>query len=351
MKKKLILLVVIVGIFLIGCQSDPGGAESSPAATSSSAERVEESVSSAQTEDVSSESSDEESYTVVETYGERFSLISRTVIVSNQGVISQYEELALMKDGEILYGFDRGITEVRFKYGFLRIMSDNGEGLLAEDGEEVISLGTVKHVYVDSSWVTAEEWSGKGMLYRATDDGIQTIYESDRTFFREYSYGGITQFGGGGETLLIDQEYHVIEVERSFCDWELQENKYKQFVTNFYNTLRECTWEDYEALLPYLPENAKEGLESASDYTGGITEDSIGKIKGYALLKALLMSDTPLSERCGLEDVELVCAYPGGSTDGFLEFELGEEWLDLIIFITARSDGTFFISYFEGVLK
>ena len=128
MKKKLILLVVIVGIFLPGCQTTPGGAESSPDVTSSTAESAMEGVSSAQTEDVSSEISDEESYTVVETYGERFSVISRTVMVSNQGVISQYEELALMKDGEILYGFDCGIKGASLEHGFVVLRGYFGVG-------------------------------------------------------------------------------------------------------------------------------------------------------------------------------------------------------------------------------
>jgi hypothetical protein len=88
-------------------------------------------------------------------------------------------------------------------------------------------------------------------------------------------------------------------------------------------------------------------LESAEEFAG----ESIMEARGYQLLKALLTSELPLSEWHGLKDVQEVCVAPGGSTDGILEFDLGEEWLDPVIVITAKSDGTFFISYFEGVLK
>ncbi len=347
--KKLVLVVMIVGIFLSGCQTTPGGAESSPDVTSSTAESAMEGVSSAQTEDVSSEISDEESYTVVETYGERFSLISRTVMVSNQGVISQYEELALTKGGEILYDFDRGITEVRFKHGFLRVMGDNGEGLLAEDGEEIISLGTVKHVYVYPSWVTTEELNGKGMIYRITEEGLREVYSAEKQYSYSWSYGGISQFAGGEITLLIDEDDNVQRIEGGTLSdlWELHGEALTQFVADFYNTLRTSTWEDHEALLAFLPGGAKEGLESAEEFTG----ESIKEARGYQFLKALLTSELPLSEWHGLQDVQEICVAPGGCTNGFLEFDLGEEWLDPIIFITAKSDGTFFISYFEGVLK
>lgn len=348
MKKKLILLVVIVGIFLPGCQTTPGGAESSPDVTSSTAESAMEGVSSAQTEDVSSEISDEESYTVVETYGERFSLISRTVMVSNQGVISQYEELALMKDGEILYGFDCGIKGASLEHGFVVIRGNNGVGLLAEDGEELFSLGSLKRMCVDASWITTEDFEGKGMIYRITEEGLREVYATERLFMHYWYYGGISQFEGGEITLLIDEDDNVQRIEGTSSDlWELHGEALTQFVADFYNTLRTSTWEDHEALLAFLPGGAKEGLESAEEFAG----ESIMEARGYQLLKALLTSELPLSEWHGLKDVQEVCVAPGGSTDGILEFDLGEEWLDPVIVITAKSDGTFFISYFEGVLK
>jgi hypothetical protein len=332
MKKYIVLTSIVLGLILAGCQTAPAGSDSTAGEASSHAENI--------ASDGSSESTEEESYTIVETYGKRLCLVSK--------LVDGTEVYAVTRNGELLYGFDCGVEEIRVPAdGFFRVMSSTGEALLSADGEEIFALGTIKRVINAGTWISVELPDGTGSIYRMTNGELWEVYTGEKSYYCVCSYDGIAQFQSL-DTLLIDAENNIRVVEGTPAElWEVNGDQLQQFVTEFYNTLLSCTWENREEILKFLPPEAEEALAA----TTGVIADTPESLGAYEYLRWLMTTEQPLSDGCGLIDVETVCVEPGGTTIGLLEYTIDGEIYDPVIHITVRSDGTVYIPYFEGSLQ
>ena len=99
--------------------------------------------------------------------------------------------------------------------------------------------------------------------------------------------------------------------------------------------------------MKFLPPEAEEALAA----TTGVIADTPESLGAYEYLRWLMTTEQPLSDGCGLIDVETVCVEPEGTTIGLLEYTIDGEIYDPVIHITVRSDGTVYIPYFEGSLQ
>ena len=298
-------------------------------------------------QDSSSESSEpEESYTVEGVYGDGVELLSREVVEYSQGALYEYTEYAVAVDGEILYDFEQRM-QIREEYGYLRVLGNGSNALLTLQGEEIFPLGMYGFIIITGEWLTANPPEGGSVIYRLQEGEWKEIRRSSNRWYHFVTYcNGVAQFSSMEGTLLLGK-YETVETGMPY--WEVMDRyqeKFEAFIDDFYQTLRSCSEDDYEALLPYLPMYAEEILPATEIPSYEHPLD----LRGYEMLRWLLKYSHYLSESCYIEEWDAACAEWGGSTIASLEFRCGEYDLWPSLRFTAKSDGTFYVSGFNGNL-
>jgi hypothetical protein len=342
-----VLACIAVGVFFL---TDPAGEESGESSVESSEESREESISEPSEEESSAtESSEpEESYTVEGVYGDGVELLSREVVEYSEGWtdLYRYNEYAIAVNGEIVYGFDQKLRISQIN-NFLVVGNPEEVALLTLQGEEIFPMGTYEDIDITGEWLTANPPEGGSVIYRLQEGEWK---EKRRSFTRRYHFdtycNGVAQFSSTEGTLLLGK-YETVETGMPY--WEVidrYQEKFEAFIDDFYQTLRSCSEDDYEALLPYLPMYAEEMLPATEIPSYEHPLD----LRGYEMLRWLLKYSHYLSESCYIEEWDAACAEWGGSTIASLEFRCGEYDLWPSLRFTAKSDGTFYVSGFNGNL-
>ena len=340
-----ILACVAVGVFFL---TDPAKEENGESSVESSEESREESISEPSEEESSAtESSEpEESYTVEGVYGDGVELLSREVVEYSEGALYRYTEYAVAVDGEILYDSEQRM-QIREEYGYLRVLGNESNALLTLQGEEIFPLGMYGFIDITGEWLTGKIPEGGSVIYRLQEGEWK---EKRRSFTRWYHFdtycNGVAQFSSTEGTLLLGK-YETVETGMPY--WEVMDRyqeKFEAFIDDFYQTLRSCSEDDYEALLPYLPMYAEEMLPATEIPSYERPLD----LRGYEMLRWLLKYSHYLSESCYIEEWDAACEEWGGSTIASLEFRCGEYDLWPSLRFTAKSDGTFYVSGFNGNL-
>ena len=339
-----VLACVAVGVFFL---TDPAEEPDVESSAESSEESREESISEPSEEESSAtESSEpEESYTVEGVYGDGVELLSREVVEYSQGALYEYTEYAVAVDGEILYGFEQRM-QIR-EYGYLRVLGSGSNDLLTLQGEEIFPLGMYSFIDITGEWLTGKLSEGGSVIYRLQEGEWKEIRRSSNRWYHFVTYcNGYAQFSSMEGTLLLGK-YETVETGMPY--WEVMDRyqeKFEAFIDDFYQTLRSCSEDDYEALLPYLPMYAEEMLPATEipSYEHPLA------LRGYEMLRWLLKYSHHLSESCYIEEWDAACEEWGGSTIASLEFSCGEYDLWPTLRFTAKSDGTFYVSGFNGDL-
>ena len=348
-----ILACVAVGVFFLTDPAEEPDVESSAESSEedeASVESREESISEPSEEESSAteSSKDEGSYTVEGVYGDGVELLSREVVEYSQGWtdLYRYNEYAIAVNGEIVYGFDQKLR-IRQINNFLVVGNPEEVALLTQQGEEIFPMGTYEDIDITGEWLTANPPEGGSVIYRLQEGEWK---EKRRSFTRRYHFdtycNGVAQFSSTEGTLLLGK-YETVETGMPY--WEVMDRyqeKFEAFIDDFYQTLRSCSEDDYEALLPYLPMYAEEMLPATEIPSYEHPLD----LRGYEMLRWLLKYSHYLSESCYIEEWGAACAEWGGSTIASLEFRCGEYDLWPSLRFTAKSDGTFYVSGFNGNL-
>lgn len=340
-----ILACVAVGVFFL---TDPAEEESGESSVESSEESREESISEPSEEESSAtESSEpEESYTVEGVYGDGVELLSREVVEYSEGALYRYTEYAVAVDGEILYDSEQRM-QIREEYGYLRVLGNESNALLTLQGEEIFPLGMYDFIVITGEWLTGKLPEGGSVIYRLQEGEWKEKRRSFTRWYRFVTYcNGVAQFSSTEGTLLLGK-YETVETSMPY--WEVMDRyqeKFEAFIDDFYQTLRSCSEDDYEALLPYLPMYAEEMLPATEIPSYEHPLD----LRGYEMLRWLLKYSHYLSESCYIEEWDAACEEWGGSTIASLEFRCGEYDLWPSLRFTAKSDGTFYVSGFNGNL-
>ena len=348
-----ILACIAVGVFFLTDPAEEPDVESSAESSEedeASVESREESISEPSEEESSAteSSKDEESYTVEGVYGDGVELLSREVVEYSQGWtdLYRYNEYAIAVNGEIVYGFDQKLR-IRQINNFLVVGNPEEVALLTLQGEEIFPMGTYEDIDITGEWLTANPPEGGSVIYRLQEGEWK---EKRRSFTRRYHFdtycNGVAQFSSTEGTLLLGK-YETVETGMPY--WEVMDRyqeKFEEFIDDFYQTLRSCSEDDYEALLPYLPMYAEEMLPATEIPSYEHPLD----LRGYEMLRWLLKYSHYLSESCYIEEWDAACAEWGGSTIASLEFRCGEYDLWPSLRFTAKSDGTFYVSGFNGNL-
>ena len=350
-----ILACVAVGVFFLtdpaeepDVESSAESSEEDEASVESREESREESILEPSEEESSAteSSKDEGSYTVEGVYGDGVELLSREVVEYSEGALYEYTEYAVAVDGEILYDSEQKM-QIREEYGYLRVLGNESNALLTLQGEEIFPLGMYGFIVITGEWLTAKPPEGGSVIYRL-QEGVWK--EKRRSFTRWYHFvtycNGVAQFSSTEGTLLLGK-YETVETGMPY--WEVMDRyqeKFEAFIDDFYQTLRSCSEDDYEALLPYLPMYAEEMLPATEIPSYEHPLD----LRGYEMLRWLLKYSHYLSESCYIEEWDAACEEWGGSTIASLEFRCGEYDLWPSLRFTAKSDGTFYVSGFNGNL-
>ena len=340
-----ILACVAVGVFFL---TDPAGEESGESSVESSEESREESISEPSEEESSAteSSKDEGSYTVEGVYGDGVELLSREVVEYSEGALYRYTEYAVAVDGEILYDSEQKM-QIREEYGYLRVLGNESNALLTLQGEEIFPLGMYDFIVITGEWLTGKLPEGGSVIYRLQEGEWKEKRRSFTRWYRFVTYcNGVAQFSSTEGTLLLGK-YETVETGMPY--WEVMDRyqeKFEAFIDDFYQTLRSCSEDDYEALLPYLPMYAEEMLPATEIPSYEHPLD----LRGYEMLRWLLKYSHYLSESCYIEEWDAACEEWGGSTIASLEFRCGEYDLWPSLRFTAKSDGTFYVSGINGNL-
>jgi|GEM_PF-1371158 len=299
-------------------------------------------------QDSSSESSeDKESYTVEGVYGDGVELLSREVVEYSEGALYRYMEYAVAVDGEILYVSEQGM-QIREEYGYLRVLGNESNALLTLQGEEIFPLGMYDFIVITGEWLTANPPEGGSVIYRLQEGEWKEFYRSEeRRYYYELTCNGIAQFGCAEGSLLVAKDWMSFRDIPFGEDLKANEDKLEDFAREFYAVLRECDEQNYQALLPYLPLYAEDILAETEipQYADPM------ELHGYELLLWTLRYSHRLSEKCDPnKDWQLCCTDVGGTSEGFLEFSCGEHDFWIGFGLTAKSNGSYYVSNFEGAL-
>lgn len=330
-----------IAILLLPACLLPGGCSAFQTDVSEQMSRFELSVSSEES------SAEEQFYDEAGVYGNGVRLLARTVETYSQGVSDRYEEYAVEVNGELLYPFGSGVKEIREENGFLRVLGDSGDALLDEDGNELFAFGEYERFYFSTNWLTAIRSDGGCALFRMKEGGIEQAYESETAYYFAAEWGGTAQFSGTDANLLIASD-GTVTVTALTNQEELVQNGalLEDTAKSFYQALRGSDAGAYDVLLPFLPLEAAERLADAEPPE---TADPYA-LKGYELLRWLLQYSGGLSETCEPTAWEIACTAPGGSSVGILLFDCGQYAFEIPFAITAKADGTFYVSAFGGSL-
>jgi beta-lactamase regulating signal transducer with metallopeptidase domain len=342
-----VLACIAVGVFFL---TDPAGEESGESSVESSEESREESISEPSEEEssVTESSEPEESYTVEGVYGDGVELLSREVVEYSEGWtdLYRYNEYAIAVNGEIVYGFDQKLRISQIN-NFLVVGNPEEVALLTLQGEEIFPMGTYEDIDITGEWLTGKLPEGGSVIYRLQEGEWKEKRRSSTRCYHFVTYcNGVAQFSSAEGTLLLGK-YETVENGMPY--WEVMDRyqeKFEAFIDDFYQTLRSCSEDDYEALLPYLPMYAEEMLPATEIPSYEHPLD----LRGYEMLRWLLKYSHYLSESCYIEEWDAACAEWGGSTIASLEFRCGEYDLWPSLRFTAKSDGTFYVSGFNGNL-
>ena len=350
-----ILACVAVGVFFLTDPAEEPDVESSvesseedEASVESREESREESISEPSEEEssVTESSEPEENYTVEGVYGDGVELLSREVVEYSEGALYRYTEYAVAVDGEILYDSEQRM-QIREEYGYLRVLGNGSNALLTLQGEEIFPLGMYGFIEFTGEWLTGKLPEGGSVIYRLQEGEWKEIRRSSNRWYHFVTYcNGVAQFSSMEGTLLLGK-YETVETGMPY--WEVMDRyqgKFEAFIDDFYQTLRSCSEDDYEALLPYLPMYAEEILPATEIPSYEHPLD----LRGYEMLRWLLKYSHHLSESCYIEEWDAACEEWGGSTIASLEFSCGEYDLWPTLRFTAKSDGTFYVSGINGNL-
>ena len=343
-----ILACVAVGVFFL---TDPAGEESGESSVESSEESREESISEPSEEESSAtESSEpEESYTVEGVYGDGVELLSREVVEYSEGWtdLYRYNEYAIAVNGEIVYGFDQKLRISQIN-NFLVVGNPEEVALLTLQGEEIFPMGTYEDIDITGEWLTANPPEGGSVIYRLKEGEWKEFYRSEaRSYYYQLTCNGIAQFGCAEGSLLVAKDWMSFRDIPFGEDLKANEDKLEDFAREFYAVLRECDEQNYQALLPYLPLYAEDILAETEipQYADPM------ELHGYELLLWTLRYSHRLSEKCDPDkDWQLCCTDVGGTSEGFLEFSCGEHDFWIGFGLTAKSNGSYYVSNFEGAL-
>ena len=347
-----ILACVAVGVFFLTDPAEEPDVEFSAESSEedeASVESREESISEPSEEESSAteSSKDEGSYTVEGVYGDGVELLSREVVEYSEGALYRYTEYAVAVDGEILYDSEQRM-QIREEYGYLRVLGNESNALLTLQGEEIFPLGMYGFIVITGEWLTANPPEGGSVIYRLQEGEWKEFYRSEeRRYYYELTCNGIAQFGCAEGSLLVAKDWMSFRDIPFGEDLKANEDKLEDFAREFYAVLRECDEQNYQALLPYLPLYAEDILAETEipQYADPM------ELHGYELLLWTLRYSHRLSEKCDPnKDWQLCCTDVGGTSEGFLEFSCGEYDFWIGFRLTAKSNGSYYVSNFEGAL-
>ncbi len=255
----------------------------------------------------------------------------------------------------LLYGFEQGVSGLQQEQnGYLTVSGRDNFSLLTADGEEVLAFTEYRSIDCLHEWILAEKRESGFLLYRVQNGELRTVLERTDDELRFAGSDRETVQLVGNEILVLDRKDGSLKACYPALDrdeWNAAREKTKAAVCDFYQTIRGCSGVDDPKLLRFLPDGAREKLRDHVFSDG----DSPKTLKGYALLAFLVEHRAELSESGGCNDDDweeiYACTLPQTLSGAFLyySFTEGDEF-ETFFTLSARTDGTFVLTYFGGDL-